>query len=229
MDEKNLGTAKSSEESVKSAKDEAVKEAAATEATAKEAVKTETAKAETAKTKTAQETGGGKEFLKELVKDIVIAAAIVAAVSVFFRPTLVKETSMEPNIDNNDYLIMSRQAYHFGDIRRGDVVIFKSDLKDDNGRSKLLIKRAIGLPGDIITIKDGELWINGARMEEDYIAEGGTSGEINNLIVPEGQIFAMGDHREVSIDSRELGCIDKKTVKGKAVFRLFPFSKMGAI
>jgi len=170
-----------------------------------------------------------KENVKELTRDVVIAIAIAFAIGIFIRPTLVQETSMEPNIYPNDYLIMSKQSYTFGEMHRGDVIIFKSDLETENHHKKLLIKRVIGLPGDVITITGGNVWINGSRVKENYIAEGGTPGDIYNLVVPKGKLFVMGDHRVVSIDSRKLGCINQDRVKGKAVFRLYPFNKIGAI
>lgn len=170
-----------------------------------------------------------KGTIKELVKDVIIAVVIVAGVSIFIRPTLVKETSMEPSIEPNDYLIMSKQAYKFSDLKRGDVIVFRSDLKLENGHKKLLIKRVIGLPGDVITITGGNVWLNGSKVSEKYIADGGTPGEIYNIQVPKGQVFVMGDHRAVSIDSRKLGCIDQNRIVGKAVFRLYPFNEIGAI
>ena len=107
-----------------------------------------------------------KGTIKELVKDVIIAVVIVAGVSIFIRPTLVKETSMEPSIEPNDYLIMSKQAYKFSDLKRGDVIVFRSDLKLENGHKKLLIKRVVGLPGDVITITGGNVWLNGSKVSE---------------------------------------------------------------
>lgn len=172
---------------------------------------------------------GKKSYARELVKDIIIAGAIVAALSFFIRPTLVKETSMEPTIQPNSYLIMSKRAYSFNEIQRGDIIVFKSDTEFADGKNKLLIKRVIGIPGDIITITGGKVWLNGSEVRESYIAAGGTPGNIYNLEVHQGQVFVMGDHRVVSIDSRKFGCISKSSIVGKAVFRLFPFNEIGAI
>ena len=164
---------------------------------------------------------------KELARDLLIAAAIALAVSFFVRPTIVYETSMQPTIDPHDYLLMSKQAYRSGKVKRGDIVIFKSDIELENtGKKKLLIKRVIGVPGDVITISDGNVYINGKKMEEKYIAEGGTPGEVYNTVVGKGQVFVMGDHREVSRDSREFGCIEKDKIVGKAVVRLWPFNNI---
>ena len=85
------------------------------------------------------------------------------------------------------------------------------------------------MPGDEIDIKDGQVYINGELFEEDYIKEDYTWGEISDLVVPEGQLFVMGDNRRVSRDSRELGCIKEDDVVGKAVIRVYPFSEFGLI
>lgn len=170
-----------------------------------------------------------KENAKIIIKDVAIACAIAFAISIFIRPTLVKETSMEPTVYPNDYLIMSKQSYTFGKIRHGDIIVFKSNIKLDESHKKLLIKRVIGVAGDIITVSDGNVYRNGARLKEDYIAKGGTIGEIYNLEVPTGQVFVMGDHRSVSVDSRKLGCIKDEDIVGKAVFRLYPFNRMGGL
>ena len=168
--------------------------------------------------------------MKALAIDVGIAVAIAFTVSMFVSPTIVHETSMQPTIDPNDYLLMSKQAYRFGKAKRGDIIVFKSKLKaDDNKHNKMLIKRVIGIPGDIITIVDGNVYRNGHKLEEPYIKAPGTKGEIRNLEIGSDEVFVLGDNREVSIDSRELGCIKIKTIRGKAFLRLFPFGKMGEI
>lgn len=174
-------------------------------------------------------------FFKSLITDIAIAAVIAGAVLFFVRPTIVKQTSMLETLQPNDYLIMYRRAYS-GDKtpERGDIVIFQSDLvNEEDGKDKLLIKRVIGLPGDVISIVNSQVYINGEEYKEDYLADGitpvvdiPTEGE--SYTVPEGEYFCMGDNRVVSIDSRssEVGCVSKDQIKGKAVLRLFPFNKI---
>lgn len=175
-----------------------------------------------------EENKTGKTVIgKEIIRDLLIAAVIAFGVSMFVRPTIVYETSMQPTIDPHDYLLMSKQAYRSKEVERGDVVIFKSDIELENtGKKKLLIKRVIGVPGDVITIADGNLYINGSKMEEKYIAKGGTPGKVYNVKVPKGEVFVMGDHREVSRDSREFGCVKQNKIVGKAIVRLFPFNKI---
>ena len=173
--------------------------------------------------------GAVSDNLKMILKDVLIACVIALAISCFVRPTIVRETSMQPTIQPNDYLLMSRQAYRFGDVERGDIIIFRSELKLDDTHNKLLIKRVIALPGDTLAIKSGEVYVNGEKLTEDYIYEGGTPGEIGEMVIPDGQIFVMGDHREVSVDSRALGCIDEDNIEGKAFFRLFPLTEIGTL
>ena len=169
------------------------------------------------------------DFVKSLIKDIIVAAILAAVVISFVRPTIVKQTSMQDTLNPNDYIIMYRRAYS-GDKepKRGDIVIFKSELQDENGKNKLLIKRVIGLPGDKITINDGKVYINDKKYDESYLKDGYTTGSVNNFKVPKGEYFVMGDNRVVSIDSRysEVGCVKKDAIKGRAVLRLFPFTKI---
>ena len=169
------------------------------------------------------------DFVKSLIKDIIVAAILTAVVISFVRPTIVKQTSMQDTLNPNDYIIMYRRAYS-GDKepKRGDIVIFKSELQDENGKNKLLIKRVIGLPGDKITINDGKVYINDKEYDESYLKDGYTTGSVNNFKVPKGEYFVMGDNRVVSIDSRysEVGCVKKDAIKGRAVLRLFPFTKI---
>lgn len=172
-----------------------------------------------------------KDLTKGLIVDILIAVVIASAILFFVRPTIIKQTSMENTLHPNDYVIIYKRAYVNNNPERGDIIVFQSEITDESGKSKLLIKRIIGLPGDTITIKNDQLYINGTAYEEDYLKDGITTGSINNYTVPEGRYFVLGDNRVVSVDSRfdEVGCIKPTQIKGKAVVRLFPFNKIGRI
>lgn len=181
------------------------------------------------KSKETNETKEKKDsnMMLELVKDLVIAIVIASAVLYFVRPTIVKQTSMQATMNPNDYLIMYRQAYRSKSPERGDIIIFQSELTDDEGNDKLLIKRVIGLPGDKIQIKNQKVYINGKEYEENYLKDGYTTGE-GTWNVPKHQYFVMGDNRVVSVDSRyaEVGFVDKDQIEGKVLIRLFPFNKI---
>ncbi len=165
--------------------------------------------------------------MKEFLKDLIVAILIAFIILQFIKPTIVKESSMEPTLWENNYLILSKQSYTFGEPKRGDIIVFHSDLKTEDGKEKLLIKRVIGLPGETISIMDGYVYIDGEMLDEPYI-KNITTGYIEGLEIPEGHIFAMGDNREVSKDSRseDVGCIAIDKIVGKAVIRLYPFDEI---
>ena len=130
---------------------------------------------------------------------------------------------MQPTFYSNDYVIVSKQSYHlFGDIQRGDVIVFRSSLLDEQGHQKSLIKRVIGLPGEVIEIHEGYVFINGQPVQEDYLAEQGVSGDMEPVTVEEGKVFVMGDNRNVSADSRDsyIGSFDRKNIVGIVRFKI---------
>lgn len=171
-----------------------------------------------------------KNEMIEWVKTIGVAVILAFVITQFVRPTIVNGQSMYPTLDNKDYLIINRMAYKFGEPTRGDVVVFSTDLKQDNGESKDLVKRVIGIEGDHIKIEDSKVYINGNIIEEPYIHENYTEGSID-LTIPKGQMFTMGDNRENSKDSRmsDVGLVKEEDVMGKVMVRLFPFDKIGTI
>ena len=169
--------------------------------------------------------------MKGFLKELIVAALIAFLIMQFIKPTIVKESSMQPTLFENNYIFLSKQAYNFGDPKRGDIVVFHTNLTTQKGEEKLLIKRIIGLPGDKISILQGDVYINDVKQKEDYTMDGFTSGYLEDFIVPDHQIFVMGDNRAVSLDSRsaEIGCINIDKIIGKAFFRLYPFKDIGML
>jgi len=167
-----------------------------------------------------------------LLRDVAIALVIIIVILQFVKPTIVFEHSMQDTLQPRDYVLLARQAYSTNGPQRGDIVVFVSHLPADSGSgTKDLIKRVIGLPGDIIEVRDGFVFVNGTPLEEDYTKDGTTAGTMAPVTVPAGEYFMMGDNRQVSDDSRDpnVGCVAEKDILGKVFFRLFPISRFGRI
>lgn len=169
--------------------------------------------------------------MKEWIKDIGIAVIIGILLLQVIKPTIVKEHSMEPTLHSNDYIFLSKQAYRFGTPEYGDIIVFHTDLTREDGKEKLLIKRIVALGGDTVSITGGVVYRNGEPVNEAYTLDGYTATEMEEITVPEGHAFVMGDNRQNSIDSRDprVGFLDLGEVVGKAVFRLYPFRDIGLL
>ncbi|MEN1759796.1 signal peptidase I [Anoxynatronum sibiricum] len=171
-----------------------------------------------------------KQEIIEWVKTILISLVIALIITTFVKPTIVKNHSMSHTLEENDFLMINRLLYRRSEPNDGDIIVFRSPLTTATGQEKLLIKRIIGLPGDEIVISEGQVYINGNPLEEPYLEDGYTLGDIS-MVVPEGKLFVMGDNRNNSLDSRDqmLGLVDEDDIVGKAFLRLYPFSRFGLL
>ena len=169
-----------------------------------------------------------KNELLEWTKTILISLIIALVITTFVKPTIVKNHSMSSTLEENDFLMVSRFLYRRTEPHEGDIIVFKSPLLTASGHEKLLIKRIIALPGNELTIRDGQVYVDGELLEEAYLEDDYTAGEIN-MIIPEGKLFVMGDNRGNSTDSRDqmLGLTDKSEIFGKAFLRIYPFNRFG--
>lgn len=168
--------------------------------------------------------------LIEWIKIIIIALIFAFIITQFIRPTLVRGESMYPTLKENDYLIINKMSYKVKEPKLGDVIVFSTNLKQENGEKKDLVKRVIAVEGDRIKIENSNVYVNDLLLEECYIHNEYTDGYVN-MIIPKNKVFAMGDNREESLDSRyeEVGLVDEKDIMGKVAVRLFPFNKIGKI
>lgn len=171
-----------------------------------------------------------KKEIMEWVKTILISLVIALVITTFVKPTIVKNHSMSQTLEENDFLMINRLMYRRSEPDEGDIIVFKSPLMTATGQEKLLIKRIIALPGDEITIRDGDVYVNGEKLKEPYIDGSYTNGDVS-MIIPEGKLFVMGDNRNNSLDSRDqiLGLVDESDIVGKAFIRLYPISRFGRI
>lgn len=137
--------------------------------------------------------------------------------------------SMSPTLAVGDRLIVEKLSYDIHPPRRGDIVVFKAPpelikqtLKDD------LIKRVIGVPGDVIAIKQGKVYVNGSALSEPYLAERPDYG-YGPATVPVDQYFVLGDNRNHSYDSHAWGFVPRRNIIGHAAFRLAPIMHAGPV
>ena len=183
---------------------------------------------------TKEEVAGERERLKHkkeynrVLRSTIYALLGVAAIAVLiatqFLPVLqVSGSSMEPTLADEDIIILAKT----NSFQTGELCGFY-------WQNKLLLKRIIGTPGDIIDIKeDGTVFVNWEEIEEPYVSEKAL-GECDLTFpyqVPENRYFVMGDHRTVSIDSRSsvIGCVEKEQIIGKVIMRIWPLSELSII
>jgi len=165
---------------------------------------------------------------------LVIAGALVAALLIktfLFQAFFIPSASMEPTLHIGDRVLVNKLSYQFGDIERGDLVVFKRpDLAAEAAAAvRDLIKRVIALPGETVEARDGEIYINGEKLDEDYLPTGTISENLPSQVVPAGKIWVMGDNRTNSRDSRVLGPIDVDTIHGRAFVRIWPLGAFGLL
>jgi len=165
--------------------------------------------------------------LRSWARDLLLALGLAGVIIVFlYQPVKVEGTSMAPLLSDQERIFINKFVYRFEPIERGDVVVFWYPLD----RSKSFIKRVIGLPGENVDIRQGRVYVNGKRLEEDYVppqfADLSTYGPIH---VPDGEYFVLGDHRASSNDSRVFGPVPLRYIYGKAVFAYWPMDRFGSI
>ena len=181
--------------------------------------------------KEVNQTKSVKSSIIEWIKVFGLAIILAFVITLFIKPTLVRGDSMLPTLHENDYLIINKIGYKVGEPKNGDVIVFKSDLEQNDGTNKDLVKRIIGIEGDRIIIKDGKVYVNDKLLNETYLSQGmDTKGDID-LVIPQGKLFVLGDNREVSLDSRyeQVGLVDISDVEGKVLIRLYPFNDISLI
>ena len=160
---------------------------------------------------------------------VTLVFAVLVAISAFQTVTL-QESAMEPTYSVGQKFFVNRALYKIKSPKRGDVIVFKTSASDD---AALHIRRVIGLPGETVQIKEGQIYINGNVYEENgayqEIADGGVA--VSAITLVSGEFFVLGDNRNNSEDSRfsDIGNISKKYIVGKIWFTVSPKSKIGFI
>lgn len=164
-----------------------------------------------------------KNIFKELLPYVIIILVVVLIRTFIMTPIRVDGSSMYPTLEDGEILILKKYDKSY---ERFDVVVF-----DYNGSR--LIKRVVGLPGETVEYKNNKLYVNGKKVTENFDRSSDTMDfkleDIECEKIPKGKYFVMGDNRNNSTDSRIIGLVDEKDIKGSTNLSIFPFDKTGTI
>jgi signal peptidase I len=163
-------------------------------------------------------------ILREILETAIIALVILFVVQIGIQNYKVLGSSMEPNLHQEQHLLVNKIEYWLHPPARGDVIVFQPP-NDPNGIP--LVKRVIGLPGEQLEIKDGQVFINGVRLEEPYVQTQAMRSHAGE--VPADAVFVMGDNRSGSSDSRVWGALPHKNIVGRAVLCYWPPERWGIL
>lgn len=178
------------------------------------------------------------DAIKEIVTTVVLAVVLYLVITSFVVQTFrVEQSSMLDTLQPGEHLLIDKATPRFDSYSRGDIIVFHPNGERDKTP---FIKRVIGLGGETVEIRDGSVWIDGTRLEEDYTYRDPATGESeptdptsnrSRWVVPEGSLFVLGDHRQASTDSRSrsVGFVDVDDVVGRAWLRFFPLDKLGIV
>ena len=166
-------------------------------------------------------------FIWEIVKIVVISLAIIIPVRYYLvQPFFVRGASMDPNFNNGQYLVINEIGYRFEEPDRGEVIVFKYPIDP----SQYYIKRIIGLPGEVVEIKDGYVSVynqefpEGKILDESvYLPEERITIGQTYLKLSEDEYFVLGDNRQASSDSRQWGVLPRDNIIGRVWLRAWPF------
>jgi len=162
-------------------------------------------------------------LLREIVETVLLTAAIFLIVNAATGRFRIEGQSMEPNLHDGEYVLIDKISYLLHPPERGDVVVFAPP---NNERD--YIKRVIGLPGDTVEIRGGQVLVNGVALDEPYL-QNRTNVEMPARSVEEGRYFLMGDNRNNSSDSRSFGAINPQSIVGRAWLVYWPPSDWSTV
>ncbi len=155
-------------------------------------------------------------FIFDIIETLALAGILFLGINAVSARVRVDGFSMQPTLEDGEFVLVSKLNYRFGDVERGDIVVFHFPMDPEQE----LIKRVIGLPGDTINVQNGTVLVNGQALNEPYIAAAPAySGE---WTVPEGHLFVLGDNRNDSSDSHSWGYLPFEKVVGKALVIYWP-------
>lgn len=166
----------------------------------------------------------------ELAKTFGTAIILAIGIRTFVAEArYIPSSSMEPTLQINDRLIIEKVSYHLKEPQRGDIVVFNpTETLQQRNFKEAFIKRIIGLPGDTVQVSNGIVYVNGGKLSEDYIAQK-PNYDYGPVKVPDNQYLVLGDNRNNSYDSHYWGFVPKEKLIGRALFRFWPFNRLGML
>lgn len=162
-------------------------------------------------------------LLREIGETLLIAGMLFLAVNLFTARIRVEGGSMEPSLHDGEFVVINRLAYRWNDPERGEIIVFRFPLDPE----RRFIKRIIGLPGDTVTVREGQVLVNSLPLEEPYVS---TPPRYDGTwTVEDGHVFVLGDNRNNSSDSQNWGSLRKEEIIGKAIIVYWPLGDLGVI
>jgi signal peptidase I len=176
--------------------------------------------------------------LFEVVETLVLTIVIFVGIQVFVaQPYKVEQVSMESSLLPGQYVLVDKLTPRWAPYSRGDIVVFDPPEAWSTAGRVPFIKRVVGVPGDRIELRDGDVFVDDVKLEEPYVYDDNgvaqqtkpSPGGPTEWLVSDGALFVMGDHREESADSRSFGSIAVGHVIGRAWLRYWPFDTIGIL
>lgn len=164
-----------------------------------------------------QESGGIGRFLRDILETILLSVILFLAINAVSARIRIESISMQPTLYAGDFVIVNKVAYELGEPGRGDIIVFRYPPDPDR---EPYIKRVIGLPGDVLRVDGGKVYVNGAPLMEEYIMA--APSYQGSWTVPDGSLFVLGDNRNSSSDSHNWGMVPLDNVIGKAELVYWP-------
>lgn len=182
-------------------------------------------------------TRGGEEAPPHPVRAVlewlaVVVGALLAALLIktfLFQAFYIPSSSMEPTLLVGDRVLVNKLSYEFGDVERGDVIVFHKPETLPESEIDEFIKRVVGLPGDVIEAREGVVFVNGLALDEPYLPDGTFTAGLAETIVPPDSVFVLGDNRGNSTDSRVFGAVEVDSIVGQAFVRVWPLGDIGGL
>jgi signal peptidase I len=188
---------------------------------------------DTASVGTARGRDRNRPSRRRVLVDLLVIVACIAIVGIVVRSTILQTfaiptESMEATLMVGDRVAVDKLSYRFRDPHRQEIVVFRTPA-GTRSNYKRLVKRVIGVPGDVVTTVNGAVLVNGQPLGERYLESGTRTDDLTKVVVPPGSYFVMGDNRPASYDGRYFGLIRRDAIVGRAVLRVWPITRIAAV